>query len=189
MERQNQKRDEEICQLVQKGDSESFGVLIERYEKKIKRYLWKFLSQREDVEDLTQNIFLKAFENIQGFNPKRKFSTWLYAIAHNEMVNFLKKKKRMPASLIELDTFLPYSLKDDSLRENLILNFQKEILEKAIKELSLKYREPLFLFYFENLSYQEISEILKIPISTVGVRIKRAKEYLKKLIEKHGIHN
>lgn len=180
-----QKTDEEVAKLVQQGETDKFEILLERYEEKIKRYSQKFLSEKVDIEDAVQNIFLKAFENIQSFNPKRKFSTWLFAIAHNELVNFLKKKKKMPLSLIELDTFLPISLRDDSLRENFNFDFEKErqALEKALDELELKYKEPIFLFYFENLSYQEISEILKIPISTVGVRIKRAKEKIKKALE------
>lgn len=175
------KTDEEISELVQKGEIEKFEILVERYEEKIKRYAAKFISEKVDIEDVTQNIFLKTFENIQGFNLKRKFSTWLYAIAHNELVNFLKKKKKMPLSLIELDTFLPYSLRDNSLKEDFDFDLEKkkEILEKAIEELEIKYKEPLYLFYFENLSYSEISEILKIPLSTVGVRIKRAKEKIK----------
>lgn len=182
-----EKTDEEIVFFVQKGDIESFGILVERYEEKMKRYFQKFLSQREDIEDLIQTVFLKSFENIQSFNTKKKFSSWLYTIAHNELVNFLKRKKKMPLSLIELDTFLPASLKDDSLRKDFDFDFRekKEILEKAITELEIKYKEPLFLFYFENLSYGEISEILKIPVSTVGVRIKRAKEKIKNLLKKH----
>lgn len=179
-----EKSDEEICQLVQKGNSEIFGILVERYAEKIKRYSQKFVSQKEDIEDLVQNIFLKAFENIKNFNPKKKFSTWLYAIAHNELVNFLKRKKKMPILLIELDTLLPHSLRDNGLRESIDFENKKEILDKIIEKLEPKYKEPLFLFYFENLSYSEISEILKIPISTVGVRIKRAKEKIKKLWSK-----
>lgn len=175
------KTDEEFAELVQKGEIEKFEILMERYEEKIKRYATKFISEKVDIEDVTQNIFLKTFENIQGFNPKRKFSTWLYTIAHNELVNFLKKKKKMPLSLIELDTFLPHSLRDNTLKEDFDFDLEKkkEILEKAIEGLEIKYKEPLYLFYFENLSYSEISEILKIPISTAGVRIKRAKEKIK----------
>lgn len=189
MKEKEETSDEEITRLVQKGNIEAFGILVERYEGKLKNYARKFLSGKEDIEDAIQNIFLKAFENIQSFNPKRKFKSWLYAIAHNELVNFLKKKKKMLISFIDFDTFLPPSLKDDTLRENFDFEFakKKELLEKALDNLELKYKEPLYLFYFENLSYHEISEILKIPISTVGVRIKRAREKIKKLIEKNGL--
>ncbi|MEM3063381.1 MAG: RNA polymerase sigma factor, partial [Nitrososphaerota archaeon] len=82
--------------------------MVERYEERIKRYSQKFISQKEDIEDVVQNIFLKSFENIKSFDPKKKFSTWLYAIAHNELVNFLKKKNKLPTSLIDFDTFLPH---------------------------------------------------------------------------------
>lgn len=182
-----EKSDEEIAREVQKGKIEAFGFLVDRYEEKINRYLQKFISQKEDREDLVQNIFLKVFENIQSFDSKRKFSTWIYAIAHNELVNFLKKKKKMPIYFIELDTILPFSFNKKNVDGEIDLKNKKEILDKALENLELKYKEPIFLFYFENLSYHDISEILKIPVSTVGVRIKRAREKIKKFFEeKYG---
>lgn len=168
METNNKKTDEEICKLVQKGDTKSFGILIERYEEKIKRYFQKFLPQKEDIEDLSQNVFLKAFENIQSFNQRKKFSSWFYAIAHNEVVNFLKKKKKLLLfSLIELDNFLPSFSRDNTLRENFNFDFEKEkeALEKAMEKLDLKYREPLFFilllnFFFFILSFIHFHLIL-----------------------------
>ncbi|MBC7074166.1 RNA polymerase sigma factor [Candidatus Parcubacteria bacterium] len=180
-----EKTDEEICKAVQKGDIEAFGILVERYERKMKIYFQKFLSQKEDVEDLVQNVFLKAFENIQSFDPKRKFKSWIYQIAHNELVNALKRKTRF--SFLSLDTFLPYLSLKSEIEETIDRKKMKEELEKCLEKLDQKYREVIFLFYFENLSYSEISEILKIPVSTVGIRLKRAKEKIKKLFEKnHG---
>ena len=88
------KKDEKIAQLVQAGDVELFGVLVDRYEKKIKNYGRKFLKNKVDIEDTTQDVFLKAYKNIQGFDTGRKFSPWLYRIAHNELVNRLKKNKK-----------------------------------------------------------------------------------------------
>lgn len=179
----SQKSDEEIASFVQSGQIDFFGVLIERYEAKIKRYAQKFLSEKEDIEDILQDIFIKAYKNIQSFNPKRKFSSWLYRIAHNELVNTLKKKKRKfwLSFDFDFDLFLPYSnnnFQPDIDKKKLI-----EEIDKSFDKLKPKYKEPLFLYYYENLSYQEISEILQIPVSTVGVRIKRAKEKIKKLIE------
>ncbi len=176
-----EKSDEEICKMVQKGDIEAFGILVERYEEKMKRYSQKFLSQKEDIEDVVQDIFLKAFENIQSFDTKKKFKSWLYKIAHNQLVNALKRKERF--SFLSLDTFLPYF----SLKEEFNEVEKKELranLEKYLQKLDPKYREVIFLYFYENLSYSEISEILKIPISTVGIRLKRAKEKIKKFIQK-----
>lgn len=179
----SQQKDEEIAFLIQSGKVEFFGILIERYEEKIKRYARKFLSNHEDINDTLQNIFLKTYENIKSFDPKRKFSTWLYRIAHNELVNALKKKKKF-LPLFDLDTFLPFSLRDRTLEQNIGLGEMSEIIEKYLDKLEPKYREPLILYYFENLNYQEIADVLEIPVSTVGVRIKRAKEKMKKIFQK-----
>ena len=180
--RYRQKSDEKIVESVQSGEVELFGILVERYEEKIKRYSKRFLSNHQDIEDVVQEIFLKAYENIQSFDSKRKFSSWFYRIAHNELVNALKKKKHFS---FDLDTFLPYLSGDNHLDEGIDFQRMKEVLDQCLEKLEPKYREPIIFFYFENFSYQEISDILQIPVSTVGVGIKRAKEKIKKLINKN----
>jgi RNA polymerase sigma-70 factor (ECF subfamily) len=179
-----QKTDEEIAKLVQSGKVDFFEILIERYEEKIKRYSRKFLSDHRDIEDVVQEVFLKAYKNIQSFDPKKKFSSWLYRIAHNELVNLLKKKSRF--SFIDLDVFLPYLSHDEHLEEKIDRQKMQKIIDQCLDKLEPKYREPIILYFFENLSYQEISDILEIPVSTVGVRIKRAKEKIKNFCQKLG---
>ena len=84
--------DEEIARRVQEGDIESFGLLVGRYEAKITRYAGKFLLNGEDDKDLAQEVFIKAYVNIQSFDANRKFSSWLYRIAHNEFINAIRKR-------------------------------------------------------------------------------------------------
>jgi len=175
--------DEEIVNLIQSGESDPFGVLIKRYEDKMRRYAKKFLADKEDVEDIIQEVFIKTYRNIQGFDVKRKFSPWLYRIAHNELVNTLKNKKRI-LPLFDLDVFLPHSLKDNSLEKEIEKNDIKEVIDECLNLLELKYREPVILYYLEGLNYKEIADIMQIPVSTVGVRIKRAKEMLKIIYNK-----
>lgn len=181
--------DEEIALLVQGGDKEAFALLVDRYENKIARYGRKFLSQKEDIEDMVQEVFVKAYVNIQGFDTERRFSSWIYRIAHNEFVNALKKKSRQPFYFLDLNTdilalHLPAKEKADGESEERMIRLA---LEESLAGLDLKYREILVLAYLEDLSYQEISDILKIPISTVGVRLKRAKDNLRKIYEnKYG---
>ena len=177
--------DEEIASLVQSGKVKFFGILVERYEEKIKRYSRKFLSDHEDINDALQDIFLRAYKNIKSFDRKRKFSTWLYRIAHNELVNTLKKNKRI-LFLFDLDIFLPIPLHDRTLERDIDLKEMNQVIDKCLDKLTPKYREPIILYYFENLSYQEIADILEIPISTVGIRIKRAKEKMRKICQKLG---
>ncbi len=180
-----QQSDEEVAGLVQAGDVDLFGVLIHRYEEKIKRYARKFLSNYEDVRDVVQDIFLKVYENIRSFDTNRKFSTWLYRIAHNELVNRLKKR-RMILPLFDLDTFLPFVLHDNTLREDIDRQDVKKMIDACLNGLDAKYREPIILYYLEELSYREIADVMQIPISTVGIRIKRAKDKMKTVFKKLG---
>lgn len=179
------KKDEEVAFLVQSGQLELFGILVEKYEEKIKRYAKKFLSNKEDINDVVQDIFIKTYENIQSFDSKRKFSPWLYRIAHNELVNTLKKKKEIiPFSLFDLDIFLPQEYKNNEIENKIERERIKGIINECVEELDFKYREPIVLYYFEELSYKEIADVMQIPVSTVGIRIKRAKKKLKPLCKK-----
>ena len=178
--------DEEIVALIQKGNVDSFGILINRYKAKMMRYARKFLSDTEDISDIVQEIFIKVYINIQSFDINRKFSPWLYRIAHNRLVNALKKRKKNTLPLFDLDTFLPNSLKDDSLRDDIDNNDMKRMIDKCLDQLNPKYREPIILYYLEELTYKEIAEVMRIPISTVGIRIKRAKEKMKSIFKKLG---
>lgn len=183
----SQQKDEEIAHLIQSGKIEFFSILIGRYEDKIKRYSRKFLSDFEDINDIVQDIFIKAYKNIQSFDTKRKFSPWLYRIAHNELINALKKKKKNPLPLFELDVFFPQSLHEkDDLNQQIDRRDTREIIDKCLDKLEPKYREPIILYYLEELSYREISDIMQIPVSTVGIRIKRAKKIMKSVCQKLG---
>ncbi len=178
----SEKADEEIARMVQSGNFELFGELVKRYEAKMKRYARKFLNITEDIEDVVQEVFIKVYQNIKSFNPERKFSSWLYRIAHNEFVNALKKRKRRKVfSFFELDILLPYPVaKNDS--QDIDLKGIRQAIDKYLDKLEIKYREPIILYYLEELSYKEIAGILHIPISTVGIRLKRGREKLKKLM-------
>ncbi|OGD62306.1 hypothetical protein A2215_03675 [Candidatus Berkelbacteria bacterium RIFOXYA2_FULL_43_10] len=175
-----QKSDEEIAKLVQSGSANSFGELIDRYQDKLLRYGKRFLFNYDDVEDAVQEVFIKAYENIQSFNTKMKFSPWIYRIAHNTFINIIRKSKREPISFFDPDTFFAKSLRSDNdVESEANKHFDKMEVEKHLKILKPKYREPLVLYYIEEKSYQEISDILRIPVSTVGVRINRAKNIIK----------
>lgn len=186
---ENQKQtDEELAFLVQSGKVDFFGALVERYEDKITRYARKFISNPDDVKDVAQQVFLKSYVNIQSFDAKRKFSPWIYRIAHNELVNEMRKKNRKFLPIFDLDVFFPrHLIKKEELKEN----FEKKELQKAVEEslgsLPEKYKEPMVLCYLEDLSYKEIADVMQIPVATVGTRIKRAKKMLKPILQNYGI--
>ncbi len=171
--------DEELVKLVSNGDTEKFGLLMERYQAKLFRYGKKFLVDNDNIEDVVQDVFIKAYKNINSFDTTQRFSPWIYRIAHNTYINAIKKNSLNPLYLFDFDTLLSYTVVEDPVekeREQLEI---KKIIDKGLNNIEDKYREILVLYYIEEFSYKEIAEILHIPISTVGVRIMRAKKVLK----------
>ena len=183
---ENQKTDESIARLVQSGDVVAFGELMIRYEAKLKRYGKKFLAgDAGAVEDAVQEAFMKAYRNILSFDASRKFSSWLYRIAHNEFINILKKKKR-ESLFVNVDVLFPHPAAKEQADQPAHDRMFKENINACLDELSPKYREVLVLYYFEELGYAEIADVLHIPVSTVGIRLKRGKEAVKDYCEKLG---
>ncbi|MCK5123249.1 MAG: RNA polymerase sigma factor [Candidatus Pacebacteria bacterium] len=179
---ENQLTDEEIARLVQSGEIESFDILIERYEAKMKRYAKRFLFDYEEAEDLAQEVFLKVYINIQSFKTSKKFSSWIYRIAHNEFINAIKKKGKEPISFFDSDVLFPHPVSKENTDKQITESELRAMLDKCINKLKPKYREPIVLYYFEELSYKEIADILCIPISTVGIRLRRGKKIMQSLL-------
>lgn len=180
--------DEEIVRMVQSGKIESFNILVQRYQEKMSRYGRKFLTSYNDIEDLVQEIFIKAYTNIQSFDASRKFSAWLYRIAHNEFINAIKKRGKEPLPFFDLDILWPHSVSKENADKETNQRELSQMLDKCLDKLSPKYREPLVLYYYEDLTYQGIADVLHIPVATVGIRLKRGKEMLKSLFQKYGFN-
>lgn len=170
--------DEAIVTTVLAGDIDAFGILVDRYEMKLKRYGRKFLNNREDIEDLVQEVFIKAYTNLHSFDQTQRFSPWLYRIAHNTFVNELRRISRLRLTVFDSDVLLPLLPAKETADAPLLEAELKAALEACLENLSDKYREIVVLYYYEELSYQEISDVLHIPTTTVGVRLSRAKKYL-----------
>jgi RNA polymerase sigma-70 factor (ECF subfamily) len=179
--------DEEAARLVQEGERDAFGVLVTRYEEKLLRYGRKFLSKSEDIEDIVQDVFLNCYQNIQSFDASQKFSPWIYRIAHNAFVNGLRKHKRSPLVFVDFDAFVAHPVYEDPLPREREQAEIKKMIDKGLSSLKPHYREVLVLYYLEELSYKEISDIVQVPVGTVGIRLKRAKEALKQACEKLNI--
>lgn len=163
--------DNQIIKEVKKGEKEMFGLLVERYSDKVFSYFIKFLGDRDEALNLTNEVFFKAFKGIKNFNEDKDFFPWLIKIARNEGINFMRKNRSYEE--LEIDNFA---------EENY---FERDmILEDALKKLNESDREIILLFYQQDLSYEEIANILNISIENVKVRIFRAKEKLRKLLEK-----
>lgn len=179
--------DEELAGRVQAGDAEAFGELVDRYESKLKRYGRKFLSDPADLDDLVQDIFIRAYRNIQGFNTSMRFSPWIYRIAHNLFVNALRSRSRAPFIVIDFDTLLSHPVAAEETDTEATRGEMKRIVDHGLSLIPTHYREILLLYYEEELSYKEIGDVLKVPVGTVGVRLARAKAALRAAYQKNDI--
>ncbi len=181
-----ERSDEDIAKQVQEGDIEAFRVLVERYEPKMTRYAKRFFFEGDDGKDLVQEVFIKAYVNIKSFDASRRFSPWVYRIAHNEFVNGIKKrqKDRENISIFDFDVLFPHLAAKDTTDESMSRDEMKKMLDASLNTIGQKYKEPLVLYYFEDMDYREIADILHIPVSTVGVRLQRGRAMLKKVVKK-----
>ena len=172
--------DEEVVEKVRLENQEFYAYLMERYQSKLLRYANNLVKDEHRAKDVVQETFIKAFINLNGFDQKKKFSSWIYRIVHNEALNVLKKYHKELPMLPDFDFESAEDLEKDFS--------QKEItatVEKCLAKLPLTYSEPLALYYIEEKSYEEIGDILKLPQGTVATRISRAKLLMKKVCQKN----
>lgn len=175
--------DEEIVRQVQNGDSEAFGEIVSRYEEKILRYARKFLFGYTEAEDLAQEVFIKSYVNIKSFNTGLKFSPWIYRIAHNEFINAIKKKGKEPVPFFDPDTLFPHPVARERSDHEINTKDLRKTLDACLNKLEQKYREPMVLYYYEEMDYQSIADVLQVPVSTIGVRLSRGRERLAKIYQ------
>ncbi len=167
--------DEMLARMAQDGDTASFGILVGRFEPKLKRYGTKFLRESMDIEDMVQEIFMQAYRALRSYDHSQRFSPWIYRIAHNTFVNALRKKSRLPFFTIDFDSLIAHPHSDETPERESEQREMKVMVEKGLAEIPQSYREVLILYYQEELSYKEIADVLRVPVGTVGVRIRRAK--------------
>ncbi|MDB5189986.1 MAG: polymerase subunit sigma-24 [Parcubacteria group bacterium] len=173
--------DEVLARDAQEGNAESFGILVGRFEPKLKRYGTKFLRESMDIEDMVQEIFMQAYRALKSYDPSQRFSPWIYRIAHNTFVNALRKKSRLPFFTIDLDSLVSHPHAAETPERESEEREMKAMVEKGLAEISESYQEVLILYYQEELSYKEIADVLRVPVGTVGVRMRRAKAALAKV--------
>lgn len=185
--------DNDIVSKIQKGETALFEIIIERYQGKLFAYLYRLVGNKEEAQDLLQDVFIKAFRNMKSYDVERKFSSWIYRIAHNEAINYLKRKslRRLISweDIVSTRDKLMTSDTEDGADKAWL---RKEVIteaDEAINRLPIKYKQVLLLRYYSEKSYEEISEILQKPINTVGTLINRAKKKMAKEVEKIAEQN
>jgi len=174
-----------VLRAVDLDDQQAFAELMERYRDSIYFMLLKMVNNKDDADDLTIEAFGKAFSRLQQYTPNYAFSTWLFKIASNNAIDFIRKKKKNVLSIdskFESDDgdSLTIDLKSHHLDpEEKIIKKQKIIhMRKVVEKLKPRYRELIELRYFKEYSYEEISEQLEIPLGTVKAQLYRAREFL-----------
>lgn len=171
--------DEELVEEIRSKDNELYVHIVKRYESKLTRYVDYLINDRDRSADIVQGTFIKAFVNLNGFNTKKKFSSWIYRIAHNETVNVIKKFKKEVRISRDFDYPDTKDMEDEYNKKELVGR-----VHECLGKIPTLYSEPLALFFLDEKSYEEISDILRIPMGTVAIRISRAKALMKQLCKK-----
>lgn len=183
--------DYELVVRARKGEQKAYAELLERYRDSIYFMLLKMVNNPSDAEDLTIEAFGKAFRNIEQYTPNYAFSTWLFKIATNNCIDFIRKKRGSMVSLdqtIAEDDALSHSdsLRADTLDPEMVLIKEQKVkvLRDIVATLKPRYRKLVELRYFDELSYEEISMELSLPIGTVKAQLFRARELLFNILQK-----
>lgn len=182
--------DEALVAIVLKTPN-AFGEVIERYEAKLARYIERLgVRVPDDKLDVLQEIFIKAYRNLNSFDGSFKFSSWIYRIAHNEAISWYRKQSVRPEGhLVAGGEDIMLLIKDGT--DGAEAAFDKDLnaseLIRALNEIDQKYKQAIILRFFEHKEYEEISDILRIPIGSVGTLISRGKKQLFNEINEHKV--
>jgi RNA polymerase sigma-70 factor (ECF subfamily) len=180
--------DEILVKKYLAGDEKAFEILLSRYLKSIYGFIYRYVGGGQDAEDATQEVFIKAWRNLKKFNQQKSFKTWIFSIAKNTALDFLKKKKAIPFSKFENEkgeNIITETLVDPSpLPQELLEKADMaQMLNVAIEKLSPKYRMVLFLRYNDHFTFREIAEIFGESLNTIKSRHQRAILILRKMLK------
>ncbi|MDX1582718.1 MAG: sigma-70 family RNA polymerase sigma factor [Thermoanaerobaculia bacterium] len=183
--------DRELVAAILSGEQERFAELVERYERRLVNYVYRMIRNYEDAHDLAQEIFIKVYMALDRYDPKYKFSTWIFRIAQNAAIDQIRKKTLPEESLtkpdrdsggerqmqIEADVVSPYRA---------VFNVEMAgAIESAVQNLPEDYRELIELRHFAELSYDEIAEVKQLPLGTVKNKLFRARNMLKEQLDQY----
>lgn len=164
---------------VRTSNKELYREIINRYQVRLFTYARYIIGDDDKAKDAVQEAFIKAYRNLNSFDANKKFSSWIYRITHNEAINIIKKYKR--ETTLPDESRLPMT-EDAHIEKLLEQAEQNEAVQQLIEALPVMYKEVIVLFFIEEKSYEEISDILRIPLGTVGIRISRGKDRLRQLL-------
>ncbi|SFH71476.1 RNA polymerase sigma-70 factor, ECF subfamily [Tindallia magadiensis] len=174
-------KDDQIVKKILQGETVFFEELVSRYRKPVFSICYRMVRQREESEDLAQEVFVKAYRHLNQYNPERKFSSWILKIATNTTIDALRKKR---LETIPLEEEIETHREDASAEKTFLQQEARQEIEIAIDRLPQDYRIVVLLYHQQGKSYQDIAEILDIPLSMVKNRLFRARKILKTELKK-----
>jgi RNA polymerase sigma-70 factor, ECF subfamily len=178
--------DTEIIKRILQGEQALFAHLVQRYQQYVFTLVFRFTDNREDAEEISQNIFVKAYRSLADFRGDSKFSTWLYTIVRTSCITFLRKKKLETTSIDNERTLLQLENRESSFTANAVEQKSRHaMVNAAIRLLSPDDSQLLTLFYKGEQSLEEIGRIMRLDPNTVKVKLHRARNRLKEKMEKH----
>ena len=184
--------DEDLIERFQNGDVYAFDLIVKRYKNQLLNFVYRFLGNAEEAEDLVQETFLRVYRNRNAYQKVAKFSTWIYTIAGNLAKTELRKRKRRKFfSISDLGyDDKDYDISDEAFNPERAVDgtMKEEIIHREIQALSPKFREVILLRDVQELSYEEISQIVNIPLGTVKSRVNRGRLKLQEKL-KHLLKN
>jgi len=172
--------DAELVQRCLSGEQQAYGLLLKKYKRPIYSLVYRMVRHREEAEELSSEAFFKAFRALASYDPSQAFSSWMFKIANNLAIDWLRRRRPETASLNEEDGVWEFPDTRPTAEESLERKQTMQVVEEAIGKLAPDYRAVVLLRHQEEKTYEEIAEILGVPLGTVKIRLFRAREELKK---------
>lgn len=191
---QSSEQDRELVEKALQGNQPAYNALMEKYRNALMRHVQRMVRQQGEVDDLVQECFIKAFSALNSYSTDYAFSTWLYKIATNHTIDFLRKKKLSTMSIDRpiqtKDGEVEYELPDVSYRpdRHIVEDERRELIQEAISQLPQKYNRVIVMRHQQEKSYEEIARELNLPLGTVKAHIFRARALLYKYLRDKRQH-
>jgi RNA polymerase sigma-70 factor (ECF subfamily) len=175
----------ELIERAQQGDKVAYSELIQKHHRTVEKFAFQCGVKVHDIPDVTQEVFVKLYRFLHQFKRER-FTTWLYKITLNTTRDYYRKESKEKEKEEKLNNHVEMKYSTKSAEDRVVVFEEDRELHYVIQSLDEKYRNPIILFYFHDLSYEQIADVLNIPLTTVKTRLLRAKGQLKDLLSKNG---
>ena len=178
-----------LAKLARNGDRNAFAELVELYKDKIFHLAYRMLNNKQEAEDAVQETFLRVYTNLHRYDENQKFSTWIFRIGTNLCIDKLRRRKQTYSLDAEMtdgegnDYYAMLPSDEDTPEKQLIVSETQAQIHRAIETLPEKYKSVVILRYLHDMSLQEISDVLDMPVTTIKTRVHRGREYLRKKLE------